>query len=246
MSTSGVAVRAGDRASRSGVSAAMSGEDERASRPRGAPSPPDVPSTSSSGPRDTARPEDAEARSPRSRERLARAKAEVAALAARVRWHDPSAISGGVSFAPSDPRVIAAPLDASGARVYDRDRLGSHGTLSRRGDSWWFFDTHPEFVRETLASDAAVMRCPHLIGNRPTRAPHAIVTERRADDAARLGRRHESGLAESDACGRREVCEHRCAGEDGRCGREAPPMVATGAHAGRQPVGGACRPRWCR
>ena len=166
----------------------MSGEDERASRPRGAPSPPDVPSTSSSGPRDTARPEDAEARSPRSRERLARAKAEVAALAARVRGHDPSAISGGVSFAPSDPRVIAAPLDASGARVYDRDRLGSHGTLSRRGDSWWFFDTHPEFVRETLASDAAVMRCPHLIGNRPTRAPHAIVTERRADDGTGAAR----------------------------------------------------------
>ena len=188
MSTSGVAVRAGDRASRSGVSAVMSGEDERASRPRGAPSPPDVPSTSSSGPRDTARPEDAEARSPRSRERLARAKAEVAALAARVRGHDPSAISGGVSFAPSDPRVIAAPLDASGARVYDRDRLGSHGTLSRRGDSWWFFDTHPEFVRETLASDAAVMRCPHLIGNRPTRAPHAIVTERRADDGTGAAR----------------------------------------------------------
>ena len=74
---------------------------------------------------------DAEARSPRSRERLARAKAEAAALAARVRGHDPSAISGGVSFAPSDPRVIAAPLDASGARVYDRDRLGSHGTFDR-------------------------------------------------------------------------------------------------------------------
>ena len=128
------------------------------------------------------------ARSPRSRKRLARAKAEVAALAARVRGHDPSAISGGVSFAPSDPRVIAAPLDASGARVYDRDRLGSHGTLSRRGDSWWFFDTHPEFVRETLASDAAVMRCPHLIGNRPTRAPHAIVTERRADDGTGAAR----------------------------------------------------------
>jgi len=182
-----LAVRAGDRASRSGVSAAMSGEDERASRPRGAPSPPDVPSTSSSGPRDTARPEDAEARSPRSRERLARAKAEVAALAARVRGHDPSAISGVVSFAPSDPRVMAAPLDASGARVYDRDRLGSHGTLSRRGDSWWFFDTHPEFVRETLASDAAVMRCPHLIGNRPTRAPHVIVTERRANDVTGAG-----------------------------------------------------------
>ena len=84
--------------------------------------------------------------------------------------------------------MIAAPLDASGARVYDRDRLGSHGTLSRRGDSWWFFDTHPEFVRETLASDAAVMRCPHLIGNRPTRAPHAIVTERRADDGTGAAR----------------------------------------------------------
>ena len=157
----------------------MSAEDERAWRPRGAASPPDVPSTSSSA-RDWARPADADARSPRSRERLARAKAEVAAIAARVRGHVPSSADGD-ALAPGDRRAAAA-LDASGARVYDRDRLGSHGTLSRRGDSWWFFDTHPDFVRETLARDGSVMRCPHLVGKRPTRAPHAIVTERRAND----------------------------------------------------------------
>jgi hypothetical protein len=159
----------------------MSAEDERAWRPRGAASPPDVPSTSSSA-RDWARPADADARSPRSRERLARAKAEVAAIAARVRGHVPSSADGD-ALAPGDRRAAAA-LDASGARVYDRDRLGSHGTLSRRGDSWWFFDTHPDFVRETLARDGSVMRCPHLVGKRPTRAPHAIVTERRANDVS--------------------------------------------------------------
>ena len=104
----------------------------------------------------------------------------MAAIAARVRGHVPSSADGD-AFAPGDRRAAAA-LDASGARVYDRDRLGSHGTLSRRGDSWWFFDTHPDFVRETLARDGSVMRCPHLVGKRPTRAPHAIVTERRAND----------------------------------------------------------------
>ena len=150
----------------------MSVEDERAARPRGAPFPPDIPSRSGA-----ARPEDdADARSPRSLERLARAKAEVAAIAARVRGHVPPS-ADGAALAPSDRRAVA-PLE----RVYDRDRLGSHGTLSRRGDSWWFFDTHPDFVCETLASDASVVRCPHLIGNRPTRAPHAVVTERRAND----------------------------------------------------------------
>ena len=106
----------------------------------------------------------------------------MAAIAARVRGHVPSSADGD-ALAPGDRRAAAA-LDASGARVYDRDRLGSHGTLSRRGDSWWFFDTHPDFVRETLARDGSVMRCPHLVGKRPTRAPHAIVTERRANDVS--------------------------------------------------------------
>jgi hypothetical protein len=101
----------------------------------------------------------------------------VAAIAARVRGHVPSSADGD-ALAPGDRRAAAA-LDASGARVYDRDRLRSHGTLSRRGDSWWFFDTHPDFVRETFARDGSVMRCPHLVGKRPTRAPHAIVTELR-------------------------------------------------------------------
>ena len=95
----------------------------------------------------------------------------MAALAARVRGHDPSAISGGVSFAPSDPRVIAAPLDASGARVYDRDRAREprHVIAPRRQ---LVVLRHPPRVR---ARDARERRGGHAVS-----APHREPTDARA------------------------------------------------------------------
>ena len=167
----------------------MAGEDDGGgswSRLRGVPGAFDpVPSTSFSSqqPRESHDIHDAVStwddpsmRSPRSQRRLANVKAEVAKIASRVRGHAVGDVNDrhAVNYHHVVHRVSS---DTTGVPIYDRDRLGTHGTLSRRGSSWWFFDTHPEFVFDTY-TDPNVGKCPHLVGNRPTRTPHVIVTER--------------------------------------------------------------------
>ena len=117
-------------------------------------------------------------RSPRSKRRLALAKAEVAAIAALVRGHVPRDNRDAVPLGATT-RLHPVAWDGTGVRVRDRDRLGSHGTLARDrgGERWLFFDTHPDFVADTM-QETDVQRCPHLVGNKPTRSPHVIVSER--------------------------------------------------------------------
>ena len=81
--------------------------------------------------------------------RLAAARARVASFSTRVR-----AAGGGVGGVATLP-----------------DTHGDYGTLRRRGDAWTAFNKRPDRIRDALAADPNLPRCPHLVGNAPSRLP---------------------------------------------------------------------------
>ena len=95
--------------------------------------------------------------------RLAAARARVASFSTRVR-----AAGGGVGGVATLP-----------------DTHGDYGTLRRRGDAWTAFNKRPDRVRDALAADPNLPRCPHLVGNAPSRHPHVLVSHRDAPGLSR-------------------------------------------------------------
>ena len=95
--------------------------------------------------------------------RLAAARARVASFSTRVR-----AAGGGVGGVATLP-----------------DTHGDYGTLRRRGDAWTAFNKRPDRVRDALAADPNLPRCPHLVGNAPSRLPHVLVSHRDAPGLSR-------------------------------------------------------------
>ena len=95
--------------------------------------------------------------------RLAAARARVASFSTRVR-----AAGGGVGGVATLP-----------------DTHGDYGTLRRRGDAWTAFNKRPDRIRDALAADPNLPRCPHLVGNAPSRLPHVIVSHRDAPGLSR-------------------------------------------------------------
>ena len=95
--------------------------------------------------------------------RLAAARARVASFSTRVR-----AAGGGVGGVATLP-----------------DTHGDYGTLRRRGDAWTAFNKRPDRIRDALAADPNLPRCPHLVGNAPSRHPHVLVSHRDAPGLSR-------------------------------------------------------------